>query len=109
MCKITGTCFFSVSRYIATPSSFLYFVMNYFQGYLGSAHTYIATQAPLDNTRHDFWQMVWEQNTEIIVMLTGLEEHGMVNSCFESKLSCCMIWADLVDKRFHNSTWHILL
>ena len=33
---------------------------------------YIATQAPMDNTPVDFWQMVWEQEVEVIAMLTAL-------------------------------------
>ena len=35
---------------------------------------YIATQAPMKNTINDFWNMVWEQNIEVIVMLLQLSE-----------------------------------
>ncbi|MPC16315.1 Receptor-type tyrosine-protein phosphatase kappa [Portunus trituberculatus] len=31
---------------------------------------YIATQGPLENTIVDFWRMVWQQKTRLIVMLT---------------------------------------
>jgi len=39
------------------------------QGYDGAEKYYIATQAPLPNTINDFWQMVWEQKTALIVMI----------------------------------------
>ena len=32
--------------------------------------TYIATQGCLLNTKNDFWQMVWQENSRIIVMTT---------------------------------------
>jgi protein tyrosine phosphatase len=38
--------------------------------------SYIACQAPLPNTINDFWRMVWEQKTHIIVMLTRIVEGG---------------------------------
>ncbi|XP_064884178.1 tyrosine-protein phosphatase non-receptor type 6 isoform X4 [Columba livia] len=38
--------------------------------------TYIASQGCLDATVNDFWQMVWQENTRIIVMTTREVERG---------------------------------
>ncbi|KAM4693440.1 tyrosine-protein phosphatase non-receptor type 14 [Discoglossus pictus] len=59
-------------------------------GYINASHIkmavngkewhYIATQAPLPHTFHDFWQMVWEQGVNVIAMLTAEEEEGRAKS-----------------------------
>jgi netrin-G3 ligand len=51
---------------------------NYIRGYKNSSKSYIATQGPLHWTVCDFWRMVWEQKCSTIVMVTNLEERGMV-------------------------------
>ena len=45
------------------------------------ARAYIATQAPLPSTFDDFWQMVWEQGSQVLVMLTRtLECSGIIKA-----------------------------
>ncbi|KAL1251239.1 hypothetical protein QQF64_019035 [Cirrhinus molitorella] len=45
---------------------------------------YIAAQGPKDETVGDFWRMVWEQKSSIIVMVTRCEEGN--------KVKCAQYW-----------------
>ena len=50
----------------------------YRQGYRYKK-AYIATQGALAETTEDFWRMLWEHNSTIVVMLTKLREMGRVS------------------------------
>ncbi|CAL1526116.1 unnamed protein product [Lymnaea stagnalis] len=67
-----------------------YINANYITGPNNEAQYYIATQAPTQTTIHDFWTMVWQQNSRAIIMLTQMEEDG------QSK--CASYWPELVGK-----------
>ncbi|KAL6040613.1 Proteintyrosine phosphatase [Balamuthia mandrillaris] len=46
----------------------------------GESQVYIACQAPLPNTFADFWRMIWEQHSYVIMMLTRLMEKERVKA-----------------------------
>ncbi|XP_051980081.1 receptor-type tyrosine-protein phosphatase C-like isoform X6 [Xyrauchen texanus] len=48
---------------------------------------YIAAQGPKDETIDDFWRMIWEQKSSIIVMVTRCEEGN--------KSKCAQYWPSL--------------
>ncbi|KAG1714236.1 Tyrosine-protein phosphatase 99A [Nymphon striatum] len=45
----------------------------------GFSHTreFIITQHPLEETVPEFWQMIWDHNVHMIVLLTGLDEEAI--------------------------------
>ncbi|XP_028265463.1 tyrosine-protein phosphatase non-receptor type 7-like [Parambassis ranga] len=53
-----------------------YINANYIRGYKGAPRAYIATQGPMLHTIGDFWDMVWQERSSIIVMVTRLKENN---------------------------------
>nr|XP_020474635.1 tyrosine-protein phosphatase non-receptor type 7-like [Monopterus albus] len=53
-----------------------YINANYIKGYRGAPRAYIATQGPMPHTVGDFWDMVWQERSSIIVMVTRLKENN---------------------------------
>jgi tyrosine-protein phosphatase non-receptor type 11 len=57
-----------------------YINANYISGEVpGSEMRYIATQGCLPATVNDFWQMIWQENSKVIVMTTNEVERGRVS------------------------------
>jgi len=53
----------------------------------GIINRYIAAQGPLPETSYDFWEMMWEQRSSLVVMLTTNVERGRVK--------CHKYWPDV--------------
>lgn len=53
----------------------------------GKERLYIATQGCLPSTRKDFWSMVWQENSRIIVMTTKEVERGKVTLICHLRIS----------------------
>lgn len=53
-----------------------YINANYIRGYKGAPRAFIATQGPMLHTVGDFWDMVWQERSSIIIMVTRLKENN---------------------------------
>ncbi|KJH50872.1 Protein-tyrosine phosphatase [Dictyocaulus viviparus] len=62
-----------------------YINANFIKGW-DERKTFIAAQAPLDSTTADFWRMIWEQDSRLIVMVANLFE--------KNRQQCTKYWPD---------------
>ncbi|KAI9319786.1 protein-tyrosine phosphatase-like protein [Dichotomocladium elegans] len=62
---------------------------------------YISTQGPLPDTFADFWQMIWEQNSRVVVMLTKLQEMN--------KIKCHQYWPESLLKPAIYGNWTVVM
>ncbi|XP_063687580.1 uncharacterized protein LOC134820865 isoform X3 [Bolinopsis microptera] len=57
---------------------------------------FIAAQGPKPETLADFWRMMWEQNSHVIIMVTNLVEKG--------RKKCEEYWSDTKPQSYGNTT-----
>ncbi|XP_035698254.1 receptor-type tyrosine-protein phosphatase delta-like isoform X2 [Branchiostoma floridae] len=70
-----------------------YIHASYIDGY-SVPRKFIATQGPLPNTVDDFWRMMWETGSKVIVMVTNLKENN--------KQKCTQYWPDSGKQTYGN-------
>ncbi|XP_044597450.1 tyrosine-protein phosphatase non-receptor type 9-like, partial [Cotesia glomerata] len=61
-----------------------YIHANYVDGF-DQVRKFIVTQEPMNNTLEDYWSMVWQAGTRVIVMLNGADSPAVptVSDCFK--------------------------
>ncbi|KFP90657.1 Tyrosine-protein phosphatase non-receptor type 20, partial [Apaloderma vittatum] len=64
-------------------------------------HFYIITQGPLPSTMSDFWQMVWESESDVIAMMTKEVERGQVR--------CHRYWPEPPQNSIDLASFHLRL
>lgn len=62
--------------------------------------SYVVTQGPLGQTVADFWQMIWEQGSVVIVMLSRLQDNGYQ--------LCTRYWPEEGSEQYHIFEVHLV-
>ncbi|KAF4090352.1 hypothetical protein AMELA_G00050820 [Ameiurus melas] len=62
---------------------------------------YISSQGPLPNTQDCFWQMIWENKSDIIAMMTREVERGIIK--------CHKYWPEKLDVPMETSHYQLIL
>ncbi|XP_069702508.1 tyrosine-protein phosphatase non-receptor type 14 [Periplaneta americana] len=87
-------------------------------GYINASHItatvgdnqrfYIAAQGPLPGTVSSFWQMIWEADVYLVVMLTGAQEEGTTLYCPGLGDRCLEVGEFQVWRQFSQETGHCI-
>lgn len=80
-----------------------YINANFVRGPKDTTHYYIACQAPMENTTIDFWRMIWEQNSRVIIMATDLTENGI------EKCADYLPPSFVIDNHIHFGDYQVIL
>ncbi|PIC34750.1 hypothetical protein B9Z55_014310 [Caenorhabditis nigoni] len=64
-------------------------------------NAYIATQAPLPSTFSDFWSMIWQERSNVIVCITNMVEDG--------KRKCDQYWPSIPDSPQNFGNYQVTL
>uniref|UniRef100_A0A0N5ALA3 Tyrosine-protein phosphatase domain-containing protein n=1 Tax=Syphacia muris TaxID=451379 RepID=A0A0N5ALA3_9BILA len=65
-------------------------------------NTFICTQAPMSSTIVDFWHMVWQENSRLIIMLCNAVNDDQMGLLDSSIPSCCpYYWPKLEGDEMH--------
>ncbi|ULT95901.1 hypothetical protein L3Y34_004513 [Caenorhabditis briggsae] len=64
-------------------------------------NAYIATQAPLPSTFSDFWSMIWQERSNVIVCITNMVEDG--------KRKCDQYWPSVPDSPQNFGNYQVTL
>ncbi|XP_039403673.1 FERM and PDZ domain-containing protein 2 [Mauremys reevesii] len=79
-----------------------YINASYIRTHIGEEeHFYISTQGPLPCTVADFWQMIWENESDVIAMMTKEVELG--------KVKCHRYWPEAPQHSLDLSEFHLRL
>lgn len=68
---------YDLNHSISSDDSMDYINASYVDGYRQSK-AYISTQGPMSTTIGDFWRMIWQTGSRVIVMVTLNIENGMI-------------------------------